>query len=90
MEVCPSHTCRSRWLRQVARATVPLVPFAVLMFVIVGPGWITWAALLGGSVMALIHPAPPSECDENATAYWIRNNSADTSRRIAMSREIGQ
>jgi len=50
-------TCRSRWLRQVARATVPLVPFAVLMFVIVGAGWITWAALLGGLVMALIYSA---------------------------------
>src|SRR6202011_2856544 len=50
-------TCRTRWLRQVARATVPLVPFAVLMFVIVGAGWITWAALMGGLVMALISSA---------------------------------
>ena len=35
-----------------------LVPFAVLMFVVVGPGWITWAAaLLGGLVVTLIYSA---------------------------------
>lgn len=50
-------TCRTRWWRQLARAVVLLVPFALLLFAVLGVSWITWAALLGGLFMALIYSA---------------------------------
>lgn len=47
----------TRWARQVARAIVPLVPITLVLILLLGSSWITWAALLGGLLMALIYSA---------------------------------
>jgi hypothetical protein len=41
----------TRWVRQLARAFVQ----GALLFLVLGFGWITWVALIGGLVMALIY-----------------------------------
>jgi hypothetical protein len=50
-------TCRARWVRQVARAVVQVAPLGALMILVLGFGWITCTALIGGLVMALIYSA---------------------------------
>ena len=45
----------TRWVRQMARAVVQVAPLGALLFLVLGFGWITWVALLGGLVMALIY-----------------------------------
>jgi fatty acid desaturase len=45
----------TRWVRQLARAFVQVAPLAALLFLVLGFGWITWVALIGGLVMALIY-----------------------------------
>jgi hypothetical protein len=48
-------TAPTRWVRQMARAVVQVAPLGALLFLVLGFGWITWVALLGGLVMALIY-----------------------------------
>jgi len=48
-------TCRSRWTRQIVRAVVQVVPLAVLLFLTLGTGWVTWVGVICGLVMALIY-----------------------------------
>jgi hypothetical protein len=48
-------TCRTRWVRQVARAVVQVAPLGALVTLVLGFGWITCTALIGGLVMALIY-----------------------------------
>jgi fatty acid desaturase len=48
-------TSRSRWLRQAARAMVQVAPLEVVLLLVLGFGWITYVALVGGLVMALIY-----------------------------------
>jgi fatty acid desaturase len=45
----------TRWARQLARAVVQVAPLGALLFLVLGFGWITWVALLGGLVIALIY-----------------------------------
>lgn len=48
-------TCRTWWLRHVARSLVQLTPVAILLLVVLGPGWITYLGLAGGTILALIY-----------------------------------
>src|SRR6201986_5411954 len=47
-------TCRTRWLRQAARAVVQVAPFAaVVLTVAAKSNWLTWAAIGLGLLLAL-------------------------------------
>lgn len=48
-------TCRTWWLRHVIRSLAQLSPVAILLLVILGPMWITYLALLAGTILALIY-----------------------------------
>lgn len=48
-------TTRTWWLRHVLRALVQLSPVALLLLIVLGPGWITYLALLAGLILALIY-----------------------------------
>lgn len=48
-------TCRTRWLRQLARTTAVLVPFVVVGLLLAGTGWIVWTAALGGLGLAMVY-----------------------------------
>jgi hypothetical protein len=48
-------TCPSRWTRQIVRAVVQVVPLAVLLFLTLGTGWVTWVGVICGLVLALIY-----------------------------------
>ena len=48
-------TCRTWWLRHVAHSLVQLTPVALLLLVVLGPGWITYLGLAGGTILALIY-----------------------------------
>jgi hypothetical protein len=39
----------------VARSLVQLVPVAILLLVVLGPGWITYLSLAAGTILALIY-----------------------------------
>src|SRR5258705_11393500 len=45
----------TRWVRQLARAFVQVAPVGALLFLVLGFGWITWGALIGGLVMAWLY-----------------------------------
>lgn len=47
-------TCRTRWLRQAARAVVQVAPFAALVLTVAAKSnWLTWAAIGLGLLLAL-------------------------------------
>jgi hypothetical protein len=46
-------TARTRWLRQAVRGTVQVVPAALLMLVVLPSGWLTWASIVLGLLLAL-------------------------------------
>ena len=48
-------TCRTWWLRHVARSLVQLAPVAALLLVVLGPGGITYLGLAAGTILALIY-----------------------------------
>lgn len=48
-------TCRTWWLRHVARSLVQLMPVAILLLVVLGPGGITYLGLAAGTILALIY-----------------------------------
>ena len=58
-------TCRTRWERQIARAVVQVVPLALVLFLVLGFGWVVWVGVGCGLVLALIY----------STAYF--DSSAD-------------
>ena len=48
-------TGRTRWERQIVRAIVQVVPLAAVLLVALGFGWIAWAGVGCGLVLALIY-----------------------------------
>jgi hypothetical protein len=48
-------TARTRWLRQAVRGTVQVVPAALLMLVVLPSGWLTWASIVLGLLLALVY-----------------------------------
>jgi fatty acid desaturase len=46
-------TCRTRWLRQAVRAAVQVVLPAALVLAVLGFGWIIWAGVGLGAILAL-------------------------------------
>src|ERR1700754_4843575 len=50
-------TGRTRWERQIVRAVVQVVPFAVVVLIVLGSGWIAWAGVGCGMVLSLIYSA---------------------------------
>ena len=48
-------TCRTRWERQILRAVVQVVPLAAVLLLALGAGWIAWAGVGCGLVLALIY-----------------------------------
>ena len=46
-------TARTRWLRQVVRGTVRVVPAALLILAVMPPGLLTWASSILGLLLAL-------------------------------------
>jgi fatty acid desaturase len=50
-------TCGTRWVRQLARAVVQLLPLAAVVLLALGFGWIAWVGVSCGLVLALIYSA---------------------------------
>lgn len=48
-------TCRTWWLRHVARSLVQLTPVAILLLVVLAPQWITYLSPAAGAILALIY-----------------------------------
>jgi Family of unknown function (DUF5313) len=46
-------TTRMRWLRQAVRGMVQVSPFVLLMLVVLPFGWVTWASIAVGLLLAL-------------------------------------
>ena len=46
-------TCRTRWLRQIARVVVQVVLLAAVVLAVLGVTWIVWAAVGLGLLLAL-------------------------------------
>jgi Family of unknown function (DUF5313) len=79
-------TCRARWVRQVARAVVQVAPLGALMILVLGFGWITCSALIGGLVMALIYSA--AYIDQSAAHRLSRHGyPRGTAQRIISERD---
>jgi len=72
---CTTSPSPTRWIRQLARAFVQVAPLGALLFLVLGFGWITWVALIGGLVMALIYSV--AYIDQSAEH---RSSSRDTRR----------
>jgi len=50
-------TCGTRWVRQLARAVVQVLPLAAVVLLALGFGWIAWVGVTCGLVLALIYSA---------------------------------
>jgi fatty acid desaturase len=50
-------TGRTRWLRQLTRAVIQIVPLAAVLLLVLGVGWIAWVGVVCGLVLALIYSA---------------------------------
>jgi fatty acid desaturase len=50
-------TCGTRWGRQIARGVIQVVPLALVLFLVLGFGWIVWVGVICGLVLALIYSA---------------------------------
>ena len=50
-------TCQTRWMRQMIRAVIQVVPLAAVLLLALGTSWITWAGVICGLVLALIFSA---------------------------------
>jgi len=48
-------TCGTRWVRQLARAVVQVLPLAAVVLLALGFGWIAWVGVGCGLVLALIY-----------------------------------
>jgi Family of unknown function (DUF5313) len=48
-------TSRTRWVRHLARAVVQVAPAGALVMLVLGSGWITLVALLGGLLLSLMY-----------------------------------
>jgi hypothetical protein len=46
-------TDHTRWVRQVVRGTVQIVPLALLMLAVMPSGWLTWASIVLGLLLGL-------------------------------------
>jgi hypothetical protein len=79
-------TCRTRWVRQVARTLVQVAPLGALLILVLGTGWITCTALTGGLVMALIYSA--AYIDQSAEHRLSRHGyPRGTAQRILSERD---
>jgi Family of unknown function (DUF5313) len=79
-------TCRARWVRRVARAVVQVAPIGALLILVLGTGWITCSALIGGLVMALIYSA--AYIDQSAAHRLSRHGyPRGTAQRIISERD---
>jgi hypothetical protein len=47
-------TSRGRWMRQMLRAVIQVVPLAVVVLLTLPSGWVTWVGVICGLVLALI------------------------------------
>lgn len=79
-------TTRTWWVRHVARTFVQLTPVAVLLLIVLGPGWITWGALLAGLLLALIYSA--AYIDETAEHRLVKHGyPSGTGRQLRADRD---
>jgi uncharacterized protein DUF5313 len=79
-------TGRTRWERQFVRAVVQVVPFAVVVLLVLGSGWIAWAGVGCGMVLSLIYSMAyfdPSVEHRLATYGY----PAGTAQRIVTARD---
>lgn len=79
-------TCPSRWLRQIVRTEVQVIPLAVLLPVILGTNWITWFGVACGVVLALIYSV--ADFDQSADFRLIRHGyPSGTAEQVLSERE---
>jgi hypothetical protein len=73
----------TRWVRQLARAVVQVAPLGALLFLVLGFGWITWVALTGGLVMALIYSV--AYIDQSADNRLLKQGYPPGTIRLILS-----
>ena len=73
----------TRWVRQLARAFVQVAPLGALLFLVLGFGWITWVALIGGLVMALIYSV--AYFDQSAEHRLIKHGYPQGTVQLTLS-----
>ena len=79
-------TGRSRWIRQVVRAAVQVVPLAVVLFLTLGTVWITWVGVICGLALALIYSVV--YLDQSADYRLVKHGfPPGTLQRILSERE---
>lgn len=79
-------TCPSRWLRQIVRTEVQVIPLAVLLPVILGTHWITWIGVACGVVLALIYSV--ADFEQSADFRLIRHGyPSGTARQVLTERD---
>jgi fatty acid desaturase len=50
-------TCGTRWARQITRGVIQVLPLALVLFLVLGFGWIVSVGVICGLVLALIYSA---------------------------------
>lgn len=79
-------TCRTRWIRQLVRATVQVLPLAVVVLVALGSGWVAWAGVGCGLGLALIYSI--AYFDPAADHRLVKHGyPPGTARRILTARD---
>lgn len=82
-------TCRTWWLRHLARSLAQLAPFAVILLVVLGSGWITWVAVVAGVLLGLIYSV--AYIEETAEHRLVKHGyPAGTGRAIRAEATAGQ
>src|SRR6476646_434899 len=72
-------TCRTRWLRQIARVVVQVVLPAAVVLAVLGVTWIVWAAVGLGLLLALWYSLAyiNSTAERRLVEAWVRAGDTD-------------
>jgi len=75
-------TARTRWLRQVVRAAVQVVPAALLILAVMPPGVLTWASIILGLLLALWYSV--AYIDQTAERRLVKHGYAPGTLEMAL------
>lgn len=82
-------TCRTWWLRHLARSLAQLAPFAVILLAVLGISWITWVAVVAGVLLGLIYSV--AYIEETCEHRLIKHGyPAGTGRAVRSEATAGQ
>jgi hypothetical protein len=79
-------SCPGRWLRQIVRAVVQVLPLAVVVLLVLPAGWVTWVGVICGLVLAVIISV--AYFDQSADYRLVRHGfPRGAAREIVMGRD---